>query len=93
MIMNIYLQSLFLETIDYAFKRVLKLKDENSALKTVLCLIADKFNSESRKDKKGEFKYTILPEKDRNLNLKKTIIQVFTYLLMVNAMIIHIQVK
>ena len=54
-----------------AFKRVLKLKDENSALKTVLCLIADKFNSESRKDEKGEFKCTILPEKDRNLNFEK----------------------
>ena len=54
-----------------AFKRILKLKDENSALKTVLCLIADKFNSESRKNEKGEFKYTILPEKDRNLNFEK----------------------
>ena len=53
------------------FKRVLKLKDENSASKTVLCLIADKFNSESRKDEKGEFKYTILPEKDRNLNFEQ----------------------
>ena len=54
-----------------AFQRVLKLKDENSALKTVLCLIADKFNSEARNDEKGEFKYTILPEKDRNLNFGK----------------------
>ena len=63
--MNIYLQSLFLESnrLFNAFKRVLKLKEENIASKTVLCLIADKFNSESRKDEKGEFKYTILPEK------------------------------
>ena len=71
--MNIYLQSLFLESnrLFNAFKRVLKLKDENIASKTVLCLIADKFNSESRKDEKGEFKCTILPEKDRNLNFEK----------------------
>ena len=54
-----------------AFKRVLKLKDENSALKTVLCMIIDKFNLETRKDEKCEFKYTILPEKDKDLNFEK----------------------
>ena len=40
-------------------------------MKTVLCLIVDKFNSETRKDQKGELKYTILPEKDRHLNFEK----------------------
>ena len=54
-----------------AFKRELKLKDENSALKTVLCMIIDKFNLETRKDEKCEFKYTILPEKDKDLNFEK----------------------
>ena len=54
-----------------AFKRVLKLKDENSALKTVLCMIIDKFNLETRKDEKCEFKYTILPEKDKDLNFEE----------------------
>ena len=54
-----------------AFKRVLKSKDENSGLKAVLCLVGDRFNSETRKDEKGEFKYARLPEKDRNLNFEK----------------------
>ena len=54
-----------------AFKRVLKLKDENIALNSILCMIIDKLNSKPKKDSKGEFKFTILPEKDRGLKLEK----------------------
>ena len=54
-----------------AFKRVLKLKDKNNALKSVLCMIIEKFNSEPRKDEQGEFKYIILPEKDKDLKFEK----------------------
>ena len=54
-----------------AFKRVLKLNDRSSALKSVLCMIIDKFNSESKKDEQGEFKYTILHEKDKDLKFEK----------------------
>ena len=54
-----------------AFKRVLKLNDKNSALKSVLCMIIGEFNSEPKKGKQGEFKYTILPEKDKDLKFEK----------------------
>ena len=54
-----------------AFKKVLKLHDKNSALKSVLCMIIDKFNSEPKKDKQREFTYNILPEKDKDLTLEK----------------------
>ena len=64
-----------------AFKRVLKIKDENSALNTMLCMIIDKLNLEPNRDKKGEFKFTILPEKDKDLELeieKHPSIHIFT---------------
>ena len=56
-------------------------------------MIIDQFNMDPKKDKEGEFKYTILPEKDKDLNFEKKSIQVFIYFLMINTMIIHIQVK
>ena len=52
------------------FKRVLKLDDKNSALKSVLCMIIDKLNLEPNRDKKGIFKFTILPEKVKDLKLR-----------------------
>ena len=54
-----------------AFKRVRKLKDDNGALNSMLGMIIDKLNLEPNRDKKGEFKFTILPEKDRDLKLEK----------------------
>ena len=54
-----------------AFKRVLQLKDKYTAVYSVLCMIIDQFNSEPKKDKQGEFKYRILPEKDKDLKFKK----------------------
>ena len=63
--MNTCLQSLFQKNnrLCSPFKRVLKLDDKNSALKSVLCMIIDKLNLEPNRDKKGIFKFTILPEK------------------------------
>ena len=37
-----------------AFKRVLKLKEKNNALYSLLCMIIDQFNIDPRKDEKGE---------------------------------------
>ena len=37
---------------------------------SVICMIIDKFVTESKKDEKGEFEYTILPEKDRDKTIK-----------------------
>ena len=37
----------------------------------MLGMIIDKLNLEPNRDKKGEFKFTILPEKDRDLKLEK----------------------
>ena len=54
-----------------AVKRVRKLKDDNGALNSMLGMIIDKLNLEPNRDKKGEFKFTILPEKDRDLKLEK----------------------
>ena len=34
-------------------------------------MIIEKFNSEPRKDEQGEFKYIILPEKDKDLKFEK----------------------
>ena len=34
-------------------------------------MIIDQFNSEPKKDKQDEFKYIILPEKDKDLKFKK----------------------
>ena len=54
-----------------AFKRALKLTDKNSALKTVLCMTIEKFNSETKKDEQGEFKYVILLKEDKDLKFDK----------------------
>ena len=37
---------------------------------SVICMIIDKFVMESKKDENGEFKYIILPEKERDKNIK-----------------------
>ena len=34
-------------------------------------MIIDQFNADPKKDKKGEFKYSILPEKDRHLKFEE----------------------
>ena len=54
-----------------AFQRLLKLKDDKSALNSILCMVIDKLNSEPKKDSKGEFKFIILPEKDWDLKFEK----------------------
>ena len=43
------------------FKRVLKLKDKNNALHSLLCMIIDQFNIDPKKYERGQFKYPILP--------------------------------
>ena len=53
-----------------AVEKVLKLRNENDALYSVICMILDKFVMESNKDQIGEFKYAILSEKDRDKNIK-----------------------
>ena len=53
-----------------AFKRVLKLKDKNNALHSLFCMIIKQFNIDPKKDEKGEYKYIILPESDKDLKLK-----------------------
>ena len=54
--------------ISEAVRKVLKLRNENDALYSVICMIIDKFVMESKKDENGEFKYIILPEKEREKN-------------------------
>ena len=77
-----------------AFKKLLKLKDKNTSLNLIICMILDQFDKNFNKNKIGEFEYAILPERDRHLkfDLKKSIL-VFIYLLMIDAIIIHMQVK
>ena len=53
------------------FKRVLKLKDKNNALSSLLCMIIDQFTLDPKKDEEGEFKYTLLPQHDKNLNFER----------------------
>ena len=45
-------------------KKLLKLKDKNSLLYLIFCLIIDNFNLHSKKYDIGEFKYTLLSDKD-----------------------------
>ena len=54
-----------------SIKRALKLKDRSNDLYLVLSMIIDQFNADPKKDKKGEFKYSILPEKDRHLKFEE----------------------
>ena len=58
-----------------SIKRALKLKDKSNNLYLVLydlySMIIDQFNADPKKDKKGEFKYSILPEKDRHLKFEE----------------------
>ena len=54
-----------------AIKRAFKLKDKNNDLYFVLSMIIDQFNTDPKKDKKEEFKYCILPEKDRHLKFEE----------------------
>ena len=77
------------------FKRVLKLKDKNKALYSLLCMIIDQFNTDPRKDEKGEYKYTLLLEHDipyYQIYILKGF-QVFIYLLEVNITIKYIQAR
>ena len=61
------------------FKRALKLKDKNNALYSLLCMIIDQFNIDPEKYERGEFKYTLLPEHDKNLNFGRfSSIHIFT---------------
>ena len=50
-------------------RKLLKLKDTNSALYLIFCMVIDNFNLYSKKYESGEFKYSLLHDKD--LNLKK----------------------
>ena len=77
--------------ISKAVRKVLKLGEENNALFLVTCMIMDEFLNESKTGKGGEFKYTILPEKDKDKNIKIKYYQVFTYVQMTIIMI-HIWV-
>ena len=64
-----------------AFKRVLKLKDKNSGLNTVICVIIDQFETEPKRNGHGEFKYVIMPDKSKVLIDDKEIfssIHIFT---------------
>ena len=54
-------------------------------------MIIDQFNADSKKDKKREFTYSVLPGKDRHLKFEKKSVQVCIYLLMIIIKIIHIQ--
>ena len=47
------------------------MKDKNNDLYLVLSMIIDQFNTDPKKDKKGEFKYFALPEKDRHLKFEE----------------------
>ena len=53
------------------FKKVLKLKDKSNDLNSVLAMIIDQFNEDLKKVSNGEFRYFVLPEKNRNLKFKK----------------------
>ena len=50
-----------------AFKKLLKLKDKNTSLNLIICMILDQFDKNFNKNKKGEFEYARLPERDRHL--------------------------
>ena len=54
--------------ISEAAKKVPKLREENDALYLVICMIIDKFVTESKKNELSEFKNTILPEKGKDKN-------------------------
>ena len=54
--------------ISEAVKKVPKLREENDALYLVICMIIDKFVTESKKNELSEFKNTILPEKGKDKN-------------------------
>ena len=50
---------------------MLKLKNNYNSLHLLLCMIIDQFKMGPEKDKKGECKYTILPQKDKDLKFEK----------------------
>ena len=54
-----------------AFKKLFELKDKNNSLNLVLCIILDQFDKDSNKNKKREFGFVILPERDRHLKFDK----------------------
>ena len=49
-------------------KKLLKLKDKNSVLYLIFCMVIDNLNLHSKKYDRGEFKYSLLHDKDLNLN-------------------------
>ena len=85
---------MFLENYNLvdAIKRVFKLKDKNNDLYLVLSMITDQFDTDPKKDqKKPNLSIAYYLKKIDIQNLKKKSIQVFTYLLIIIIMIIHIQ--
>ena len=66
-------------------KTLLKLKDKNSALYLIFCMVIDNFNLHSKKYESGEFKYSLLHDKD--FNLKEKNIQILVYVMMIVIMI------
>ena len=76
-----------------AFKKLLKLKDRKNSLNLIICINLDQFDKYPNKNKKGEFEYAILPERERHLKFDKKRILVFIYLLMIDTIIIHMQVN
>ena len=48
-----------------AVKKELKLREKDDALYSVICMIVNQFVMEVEKGEKDEFKYTLLPEKDK----------------------------
>lgn len=53
------------------FKKVIKLTDKSNDLNSVLAMIIDQFNEDLKKVNHGEFRYFVLPEKNRNLKFEK----------------------
>ena len=72
------------------FKRVFKLKDKNNALYSLLCMIIDQFTMDPKKDEKSKFKYTLLPEHDKNLNFERF---PSIHMLVMNVTIKYIQAR
>ena len=63
-----------------AFKKLFELKDKNNSLNLVLCIILDQFDKDSNKNKKREFGFVILPERDRHLKFDKKKVSLYSYI-------------
>ena len=51
-------------------KKMIKLREKNDALYSLICMIIDRFVVDSRICEKGEFRYAVLPEKNIDKNGK-----------------------